>query len=732
MKNDDFSIIKTLDEQDVRNEDLSKGLPYKKAMTLKQVLNENLSNLETAYDRELEELSDLGLHDKFVDVLRCCGIPFRELSQPSIEVDELDELDEFHSFSDSPMHLFDDVPNHTVPSNVVDDVMDDGYYKSLFDSFKDKDFGEDEDELGDDFVNSNLKYNVSTDELDPLNFDDTSMEKPVAGDRLFHTDAMNSQNSERSSDRNERFDTVDEFELLDEIEEDARQKEQADKQQEDDEIEAAKLAEQKSEAEKRDDEQRELDKKQAEQAAQERLDDVAKTEARKLSDELTAVTSVSSKFVAGNKVSDEPPVSNVEIIPVGSAMNAFDEDLLRYRDVAKPEDYVVKKSSDSSIVARKSEDCFYMVNKNLLSDEYLEQVALLAKEKSEIAEILVPDRLSNKNRVVFFEKMKSALIKAGFTPENISPSDIPEREMSLKDVIEQEGVPVDHKSDNTRKPDIAKLEEAVNTFDGDVFHRKAAKAAIKAIKELEHPYSLSDFAKKLKEVDSSVRVSVQKNVVRGSNDNLSISFLVSNNRFNEFITGSDLCSNDGDKSGLFGINGECFSGCTFDPKMSEADLLRYAVSEIKNDLAEASKIDSSEVQYADVYSYIKKGVGARHKTNVFRRSLLASTFNLIPDANNKGNASSPVNLYNCKKKYKLSELMEAPSSPKDRVATDILKSATSGQRNSSNAKSAEPDVTKTTYKPSSKPNNDKPQENGVVVDCGEAVIESGIKFRNLK
>ena len=443
---------------------------------------------------------------------------------------------------------------------------------------------------------------------------------------------------------------------------------------------------------------------------------------------------VGAKFVAGSDAGVEPTVSNIEVIPASDKRNMFEEDLLRYRNVSDEDDYVVKRSSDGSVVTRKSDSRFYIANRNLLSDEYLLQVAVFAKETSEVADILIPERLSNENRIVFFNKMNAALLKAGFSPDDIAPKEVPKRESSLKMARSADESGVDLNTKDDAELDLSEAENALNSYTGDDFHKVAAGAILATVKGFDHPFTLSEFAKKLNETNSSVRVSVQKNMAGNSSDNFSLSYLVSDgNGFNKFVTGNNLCLANGEIKGCFGVNSKCFAGCTFDPKISEINLMKMAIDEIKNDIAKAGGVDCRSVQYSDVYSYIKKGVGNRHKTNVFRRSLLASAFNIIPKSQGRGDASSAINLYNCKAKYRLSELMSEPDLPKNKMAGDLLKAASFKQSNDGAKRNGGVGAIKTAKSDQSNSPKDKivPANgaDGVAVNC-EATLQSGIHYNN--
>ncbi|UKA04512.1 hypothetical protein [Photobacterium damselae] len=737
MDKNDFSIINLLVDQGLENQDLSKGLPYSTAIELKKLLNDNLGDLGAVYDRERDELYENGLHDKFVDILRCCGIPFRDLNQP-LNLSEDDHRFDDWGWDDADSNLND---IHLSVSDSQDNS--EGYWQSLFDNARmdliDDDASPDEMNIYNvSSMEDEIKDEESKSYVDPLNFDAESDATPEVGDRQTHATAMEKQTIEEVSINAKEAEVVD-SQHLSEItnsseNDDIEQQEVLDEQKARDDLELDELK--KTEADK-------IDSK-AKEKQESDLDDLSEKKTKivrepLINDELTAITSVGSNFVAGRKIEAEPAVTNIEVIPIGSPNNKFDEDLLRYRDVNDSSNYVLKKSSDNSIVTRKDGDCFFLANRNLLSDEYLEQVAILAKESDDVAEILVPDRLSNENRVVFFNKMKTALIKAGFSPDEIFPIEAPDREVSLKD-IKAEEVSSNNlstkddaltKESQRRTPDFSVLEEAVTSYDGKDFHKTAANAIIKAVGELESPYTLTEFARKLREVNPTVRVGVQKNMVKGSKDNYSLSFMVHSENSQLFVTAHDLCRNKGSQHGVFGVNGECFVGCTFDPKATERELLRYAVDEIRQDIASQKKITKGEVQYSDVYSYLKKGMGGRHKSNVFRRSLLASTFNLIPDSRKSGTASSLVNLYNCQKKYKLSELMDKPEPIKNKMADDILHTTSCNESvNKGNSLKAESIVKNTAIQRKLGDINTPSLEDREVVRCGDAVIQSGINFHN--
>ena len=70
------------------------------------------------------------------------------------------------------------------------------------------------------------------------------------------------------------------------------------------------------------------------------------------------------------------------------------------------------------------------------------------------------------------------------------------------------------------------------------------------------------------------------------------------------------------------------------------------------------------MSYRDVYNYIKSETNMKNPraTNVFKRGVLATGYNIIP-RNNAGLAGGDVevNLYNSKANFKLSDLMKEPS-----------------------------------------------------------------------
>ena len=333
--------------------------------------------------------------------------------------------------------------------------------------------------------------------------------------------------------------------------------------------------------------------------------------------------------------------------------------MFRYTEQRDNDNYVIKKSSDNSFVVQRHDDCFYVKNKDLLSDSYLLEVASLAKASSDEANILVPKKLNEEDRVIFFNKMRDALISVGFSPDLIEPKNIPEK-VSISD---DANTRVAEPSESTRKsnlPDFELLQRSVDDFnkEGEGHQKRAAQSIIDTVKDLGDGYSFAELSQRLSEKDSGVRVSIQKDVTNSAN-NLSFSFMVQDGKFRKFITANELCANN--TNGLFGINKECFRGCTIDPKSSEKDLLKQGIEDIKLALGGG---DAEYVSYRDVYNYIKSETNMKNPraTNVFKRGVLATGYNIIP-RNNAGLAGGDVevNLYNSKANFKLSDLMKEPS-----------------------------------------------------------------------